>query len=210
MLDAFTTNLDSLRTFYEYQLSPSDETKHICREEGSWTQIFQGLGSLLSDNGGLSDSGTCKNELVRRPVSVEDYTKEMENLRVSIVPIYNVVDAWVCKHKMTDKSMTYFTLFKRAETAENPGSLKTLHFLNDYPGVLESVLKNYTEDIGETATKLITNLKARAAYTKNLMKTLGKAEQTKEEIDKITQYCDTLKGVVPRGGPENPETKKST
>ncbi|KAF3182441.1 hypothetical protein TWF788_006344 [Orbilia oligospora] len=223
MLDAFTTDLRSLRTFWEYQLFPDDETEHVCREVGTGSQILQAIGSALSGNGAVSDTHTCKNELVGKPVSMEDYTKEIENLRLSMVTMYDVVDGWVCKHKMTDRSMTYFTLFTRGISdsrialhqndlenwnlirvhengPENP-NLVTVHFLEDYPKAsthsLELGLTKFTKDIGPTATNLINDLKLRAEFTKNLMKTFGKKDKTQEETENITKYCGTLKDVVP-------------
>ncbi|KAK6514283.1 hypothetical protein TWF506_008680 [Arthrobotrys conoides] len=207
LLDALATNLDSLRRFNDYQLNPSDDRERICTERSNSAQIFDGLISLLSGGDGESKQFTCTNVFVKEPVTVEEYTKEMETLRVVMVAIYNVVDAWVCKHKMTDRSATYFTLFSRTlsdshSKAPNEGSIKTLHLLEDYPKA------KYTKDIGETATTLITDLKARAVFTKNMMEVFGKTEPTQEETDKISKYCDTLEGVVPDDAPR-PAKKKS-
>ncbi|KAF3281937.1 hypothetical protein TWF970_001887 [Orbilia oligospora] len=89
----------------------------------------------------------------------------------------------------------------------NDKDLRAVHFLDDYP---KATLKKYTKDVGETATKLMSDLKSRAEFTKNLMETLGKAEKTQEETEKISSYCDTLKGVVPDDEPLPAETKKES
>ncbi|EGX50719.1 hypothetical protein AOL_s00075g145 [Orbilia oligospora ATCC 24927] len=229
ILDAFATNLESLDDFENAQQNPDIE--HYCREKGFWDRYIVGLITAISSGTGKSPFYDCGTEVVEKHVSDERYTEAIENLGKNMATMYNVIDAWVCKHSMTDKSMTYFTLFSRKiedsglEVHRNDKDLRAVHFLDDYPKAsivqshsvstwykkaLDSALKKYTKDVGETATKLMSDLKSRAEFTKNLMETLGKAEKTQEETEKISSYCDTLKGVVPDDEPLPAETKKES
>ncbi|KAK6506989.1 hypothetical protein TWF481_005445 [Arthrobotrys musiformis] len=102
---------------------------------------------------------------------------------------------------MTEKSKTYFTLFERGKddirTKQAEVHIRrfrlyippVLHFMEDYPPLLESTLKQSTENIGETAENAIAKLKERAAFTKKSMQIFGKKERTQEKKDVIKKFC---------------------
>ncbi|KAF3310094.1 hypothetical protein TWF173_010104 [Orbilia oligospora] len=139
ILDAFATNLRSLKGFESGQEYPDIET--YCREKSFVDRYIVGLITAIMSGTGESPFYDCGTEVVEEHVSNERYTEAIENLGKNMATMYDVIDAWVCKHSMTEKSMTYFTLFSRKiedsglKFHDNVKDLQTVHLLDDYPKV---------------------------------------------------------------------------
>ncbi|KAK6329905.1 hypothetical protein TWF718_003332 [Orbilia javanica] len=133
--------------------------------------------------------------------------EEYNNIRIpavekSTVDMYNAIDGWVCKYKMTDRGLAYYGLFMRKagesiffDTTRLSSFLAgtniapTLHFMEDYPKTLESALKTVTPDIGKSAEAMVERLSQRAAQTKSAMQIFGKKEKTKQEEEEVQRFC---------------------
>ncbi|EGX43813.1 hypothetical protein AOL_s00215g549 [Orbilia oligospora ATCC 24927] len=111
---------------------------------------------------------------------------------------------------MTDKSLTYHTLFLRkaadARFTDVSASRSlwwgknvpaTLHFLEAYPIVLTSVLSGVTKNIGEDAKTLVKKLHARSQATKGVMKAFGKKDLPKRDKKNLQKYCEQFKDAIP-------------
>ncbi|KAF3274529.1 hypothetical protein TWF970_007792 [Orbilia oligospora] len=111
---------------------------------------------------------------------------------------------------MTDKSLTYHTLFLRkaadAHFTDVSASKSlwwgknvpaTLHFLEAYPMVLTSILSGVTKDIGEDAKALVIKLYARSQATKGIMKAFGKKDLRKKDKKNLQKYCEQFKNAIP-------------
>ncbi|KAK6497645.1 hypothetical protein TWF481_012050 [Arthrobotrys musiformis] len=174
----------------------------------AWWRLFK---SIFKDGQAVTECSQVKVNFNSRLATREEYDKFISLLDASMQGIYSIINTWICRHEMTDKSMTYFTLFKREEKdIRAKDGLRTfaglssdlprlVHFLDDYPEVtihffssstfstlkldaaLLKALTEVTGDIGDAAPQLYLNLKKRAAFTKWAMETFGIVKDTKED-----------------------------
>ncbi|KAF3274528.1 hypothetical protein TWF970_007791 [Orbilia oligospora] len=108
--------------------------------------------------------------------------------------IYNTIDTWACRHEISDKSMTYHTLFLR--------KAEDVRAKAPQLGRLNAMLKATTPDIGKPVKELIAGLKLRATITKTLMKSFGDDNKSQEEKDAIKKFCDIVDdGTLPKFPP---------
>ncbi|KAF3079067.1 hypothetical protein TWF102_003153 [Orbilia oligospora] len=206
VLDMFTTRLPSLQSF-AYQQRKTTLSTVVCSDNkhGFYLALFL---SLFSEQ----RVKECKTVTTKREgfATWEEYKKFIADLDKSVTDMYDTIDGWVCKHKMTDKSLTYHTLFlrKAADARFTDASASkslwwgknipaTLHFLEGYPIVLIFVLSSVTKDIGEDARTLIKTLYARSQVTKGVMKAFGKKDISKRDKNFVRKHCEQFKNAIP-------------
>ncbi|KAK6507017.1 hypothetical protein TWF481_005471 [Arthrobotrys musiformis] len=181
-------------------------------EEVNCRKRVTGLFSLVSAVIKNTASDVCDKVTVKtdRFATWEEYNQYITDLDKSMTYLYDLIDAWICLYKMTDKSASYYTLFLRKredtgimkllnhENAKKNGpatpppktNLMTLHLLEDYPKVLLFALIGVTSDIGSDARKLIAKLLERAMATKVAMQTFGKKRPNKWEKRELNKFCN--------------------
>ncbi|KAF3229321.1 hypothetical protein TWF106_004239 [Orbilia oligospora] len=206
VLDMFTTRLPSLQ-YFAYQQRKTTLSTVVCSDNkyGFYLAVFL---SLFSEQ----KVKECKTVTTKREgfATWEEYKKFIADLDKSITDIYDTIDGWVCRHEMTDKSLTYHTLFLRKAADAHFTDVSatkslwwgknvpaTLHFLEAYPIVLTFVLSSVTKDIGEDAETLIRKLYGRSQITKGVMKTFGKKDLSKRDKKYLQKYCEQFKNAIP-------------
>ncbi|KAK6363254.1 hypothetical protein TWF730_000697 [Orbilia blumenaviensis] len=199
LIDGLTTYLSSINDFSEKQKNPPKIRKETCHDSSAFDQFL----NIFRSKENAHTLRMCSSEFFDPPFATqEQYTEAMKALDTSMTKIYDIIDGWVCRHKMTDKSMTYFTLFKRKaediRARDDPERTPILHFLEDYPKRLDAGLRGLTGAIGEPATKLIQGLIERAAASKDIMKTMGidEKERTQEQNDHIKAHCEPYRRIL--------------
>ncbi|KAK6521522.1 hypothetical protein TWF506_001732 [Arthrobotrys conoides] len=203
ILDAYTTKPSDLQKIVNEQGETTVSTE-VCKPN-KFGPILAAILSLVSEQK-LKDCkfvGTNREGLA----TWEEYKTFIAELDKSMLDAYDTINGWICKHEMTDRSLTYFTLFLRTpensrykDLSERNSGINgpvTLHFLEDYPVRLETTLKRFTKDIGEDAEELIQKLLVRAQITKGVMRTFGKKNKSKKEKNNLKKYCEAFKNSIP-------------
>ncbi|KAF3929682.1 hypothetical protein AA313_de0203805 [Arthrobotrys entomopaga] len=155
----------------------------------------------------------CHNEARKVEfVTWAEYDHAVKNLIGRISISVDIIDHWVCNSRLSPKSMTYFTLFKRtvADSRVIPdafnGPQAVAHF-GDYPALLEETLK-VVRPLGPDIQAMIDDLKTKFPATKKLMESISKSKKgfpgiSKKRCPAVKKLPDTKHLLHPDGEGED-------
>ncbi|KAK6350579.1 hypothetical protein TWF718_003768 [Orbilia javanica] len=198
ILESLTTVSYNVVAFAQLQNKTTRE-ESVCKTN-NFVNIFAYF--EVYARGGREMECTTEERARQDFVSWSDYSnKYIPAVDAAATDMYNKIDAWVCRHKMTDKGLAYYGLFLR-----KPGESVVADTTKMTEAFSEVALKKVTSNIGTKAEALIKKLTQRAAVTKSMMQIYGKATKTQQDEDEIKKFCKASAGSIP--GSQNAGTKR--
>ncbi|KAK6522428.1 hypothetical protein TWF281_002989 [Arthrobotrys megalospora] len=149
-------------------------------------------------------------------VPIHFLNEVIQALHKRTAKMFDLIDAWTCRNKNTDKSATYYLLFLRPNPYEEFHTIKTIDpetkkvVKEEIPAptaapqevlfakMIRSALQEYSRDFDAELNAFVEDIEFRSQRTREFMETFGTG--TPERLPEALARCDELRNLIP--GPQ--------
>ncbi|KAK6540918.1 hypothetical protein TWF694_008302 [Orbilia ellipsospora] len=136
--------------------------------------------------------------------TMADGRARINSVTAKLIEMTTLLDAWTCRDKLTDKSLTYRVLFQDGSNPEKSEHIATADDfainVSGLPKRIAKVFKSINSEFDAEVDRMVAKLEPQFARTKRLMETFSKGIQDENllEFSGDFVYCTKLRKKLPK------------